>query len=63
MKNFEAWMLYDETETYTGWTLWPTQRLAKAEKKHQASIGNEPVDGVWKIKKVRVQFEKKKSRA
>lgn len=47
----DFWLLYDKTGTYTGNTLWPTKRMAEAERKFDGDI-----DGVWRIRKVRVYF-------
>ena len=52
----DFWLLYDATDTYTGSTLWPTKRLAEAERKFEGDIGRMPRDGAWRIRKVRVQF-------
>lgn len=54
--DFTAWMLYDATQTYTGFTLWPSRDWAKAEKLHQEETGNAPIDGKWRIAKVHVRF-------
>ena len=52
----DFWLLYDKTDTYTGSTLWPTKRLAEAERKFDGDIGRLPRDGAWRIRKVRVHF-------
>jgi len=54
--DFTAWMLYDATNTYDGFTLWTTQRMAKVEKLYAEEIGNAPIDGQWRISKVHVRF-------
>lgn len=53
--NGKFWMLYDETGTYTGHTLWPSRRIAKREKEFLDNQSNLPLDGKWRIRKVRVQ--------
>lgn len=55
-KKFTAWLLYDATETYTGFTLWPTKKHAQDEKDYEENTGKLPGDGVWRIRKVHVQF-------
>ena len=52
----DFWLLYDKTDTYTGSTLWPTKRMAGAERKFEGDIGRLPRDGAWRVRKVRVQF-------
>jgi len=54
--DFMAWMLYDANGVYTGFTLWPSRDWAKAEKEHQEEVGNAPIDGKWRIRKVHVRF-------
>lgn len=54
--KFTAWMFYDATDTYTGFTLWPTKRMAQAEKDYDDEIGRTPRDGKWRIRKVYVRF-------
>ena len=54
--DFTAWMLYDATNTYDGFTLWTTQRMAKVEKLHAEETGIASIDGKWLIRKVHVRF-------
>lgn len=49
-----GWLLWDASDVYTGGTLWHTRKQAEDEWAFDTNRGSMPMDGKWKISKVRI---------